>query len=134
MYTYTMTAILNFKIYRNLLEKKKGDFSSHPWLELGAFAAGNPVSIPGWGSKIPQATQCAQIIEKESIQKCVGLCGEIHLSRPYSSEVLISEILDKVQKTEFCGWSRKHYFNERNLRALFYKIYLIGEYILYNVV
>ena len=68
MYTYTMTAILNFKIYRNFLgEKKKGTSLVIQWLELGASAAGNPVLIPGWGIKIPQATQCAQIIEKESI-------------------------------------------------------------------
>ena len=67
MNTYTMTAILNFKIYRNFLGKKKGTSLVIQWLELGTSAAGNPVLIPGWRTKIPQATQCAQIIEKESI-------------------------------------------------------------------
>ena len=87
------------------------------WLELGASTAGNPVSISGWGTNIPQDTQCAQIIEEESTYKCVGLCIKLYLSRPHSSEVLISEILDKAQKTELCGWSQKHYFNERKVES-----------------
>ena len=66
MYTYTMTAILNFKTYRNFLVKK-GTSLLIQWLEPGASAAGNPVLIPGWGTEIPKATQCDQIIEKESI-------------------------------------------------------------------
>ena len=133
MYTYTMTAILNFKTYRNFLVKK-GTSLLIQWLEPGASAAGNPVLIASWGAKIPQATQCAQIIEKESVWECVVLCGKIHLSRPHSSEVLISEILDKVQKTEFCWWPQKHCFNERKLESFFLKTYLIGEPILYSVV
>ena len=30
------------------------------WLGLGAFTAVGPDSIPGWGTKILQATQCSQ--------------------------------------------------------------------------
>ena len=40
-------------------------------------------------------------------------------SRPHSSKVLIYEILDKIQKTKFCGWSLKHYFNERKDESSF---------------
>ena len=65
MYTYT---VLNFKIYRHFLREKKKRISLMiQWLELGASTAGNPVLIPGWGTEISKATQCDQIIEKESI-------------------------------------------------------------------
>ena len=67
MYTYTMTANLNFKIYRNFLGENKGTSLVIQWLELGASTAGNPVSIPGWGTEISKATQCDQIVEKASI-------------------------------------------------------------------
>ena len=35
------------------------------WLGLRAFTAEGPGSIPGWGTKIPQATQCGQKFKKQ---------------------------------------------------------------------
>ena len=48
----------------NLLKKKKKECQLSSlvvqWLELGAFIARVPGSIPGRGTKIPRAVQCGQ--------------------------------------------------------------------------
>ena len=38
-----------------VLEKHVGNSLAVQWLGLGAFTAVGPGSIPGWGTKIPQA-------------------------------------------------------------------------------
>ena len=38
-------------------EEKHGNFLAVQWLGLYAFTAEGPGSIPGWGTKIPQATR-----------------------------------------------------------------------------
>ena len=44
------------KLSRFLFSKKlTGEFPGGPALGLGAFTAMGPGSIPGWGTKIPQA-------------------------------------------------------------------------------
>ena len=44
-----------------LLEKQQiGHFLAVQWLGLCTFTAKGPGLIPGWGNKIPQATQCSQ--------------------------------------------------------------------------
>ena len=37
-----------------------GNSPAVQWLGLGAFTARGVGSIPGWGTKIPQAMQCGQ--------------------------------------------------------------------------
>ena len=37
--------------------RKQGSSLEVQWLGLGAFIAVGPGSIPGWGTKIPQAAQ-----------------------------------------------------------------------------
>ena len=39
------------------------------WLELQTFTAEGVGSVPGWGTKIPQAMQCSQ---KKSSQRKLG--------------------------------------------------------------
>ena len=39
------------------------------WLGLGAFTVVGPGSVPGRGTKIPEATQCGQKKKKERKEK-----------------------------------------------------------------
>ena len=51
MYTYTMTAILNFKIYRNFLGKKRGgDFSGDLVVRTWCFHCREPSFDPWLGN------------------------------------------------------------------------------------
>ena len=46
------------------MKRVKGQFTGNSlevqWLELGTFTAKGPGSIPGWGTKVPQAVQHGQ--------------------------------------------------------------------------
>ena len=50
MYTYTMTAILNFKIYRNFLGKNQKDFSGDPVVRTWCFCFREPSFAPWLGN------------------------------------------------------------------------------------
>ena len=43
------------------------EFQAVQWLRLHASTAGGTGSIPGWGTKIPQAVQCRQKKKKKPI-------------------------------------------------------------------
>ena len=116
MYTYTMTAILNFKIYRNFLAKKgSGDFSGDPVVRTWCFHCREPSVDPWLGNWDPKSHT---VWPNNRKRKYIEMCQFV-LSRPHSSKVLIYEILDKIQKTKFCGWSQKHYSNERKDESSF---------------
>ena len=53
---------VNKKILTSLLAQNNSDLGNFPvsrWLRLGAFTAEGLGSIPGWGTKLPQAKQCS---------------------------------------------------------------------------
>ena len=56
------------------IEKSTGDILVVQWLELCIFTAKGPGSIPGWGTKIPQVTQCGG--KKLQKNECWRGCGE----------------------------------------------------------
>ena len=47
----------------------RGNSLAVQWLELHAFTAEGPGSIPGWGTKIPQAAQHSQKKRKKMHRK-----------------------------------------------------------------
>ena len=58
------------KAAKNKLKKKiRGNSLAVQWLGLGAFTAEGPGSIPGWGTKIPQAVWCRQKKKKIGLFK-----------------------------------------------------------------
>ena len=79
-----------------------GDPLAVQWVGLRTFTARGAGSIPGWGTKIPQATHvcvcvCACVCAK-SLQLCPTLCDPVDLSLAGSSVhgILQARILEWV--------------------------------------
>ena len=49
------------------------EFQAVQWLRLHASTAGGTGSIPGWGTKIPQAVQCRQKKKKSQFYPNFGI-------------------------------------------------------------
>ena len=57
-----------------------GTFLAVQWLRLHASTEGVTGSIPGWGSKIPQAVQCGQKKkERKSVKREVRINRTVYL-------------------------------------------------------
>ena len=73
-----------------------GDSLAVQWVGLRTFTAKGVGSVPGWGTKIPQAT-CVCVCA-ESLQLCPTLCDPVDLILPGSSVhgILQARILEWV--------------------------------------
>ena len=61
------------------------DFLMVQWLGLHAFTAKGLGSIPGWGTKAPQAVQCGKKKKKKNRRKRIRYLIYREVGSPYSN-------------------------------------------------